>query len=474
MMRSPLVRSRIFAVGAHWSGIDLAEPQGESRLPAGAAQPVVAVPAGAAEPVVAAGCLATPRMITPRAEGVSRWYSATLPVRQVSAHLQGSGSVTVRAEPRGGSLALSAGSSFPGSRCGSRSPLLHRATIYSGSTFCSAASRSHAGVLTPVACAHGTVADSVSDAPAKTPRLAACSVILRSPRPSPRVVLRSHSPLLAKRPVSPLLAVRRSSAPPARDRMPASISASPKVPIAHASPCCTPRRTHRETGDISLSDVLGTSMTVVNDVLQGSTASTAKDPLALLLLSPRLAHRVRAPSPIRFVSASASSGYADVLVGTTSRQNVASVLVGSKAESQPLQPHKPQQHHTPFVVYTPKVPLRSTISGVGLTYANLSGACVQAQVQAPSEPVSRWEVPAARESSFLAEDASDARTPHMPPLSPSQRQAWRGTARASASRLQRASAAAPPAQDDGFSAKCIRLQQKLGVCCEDKNCVTSL
>jgi len=131
--------------------------------------------------------------------------------------------------------------------------------------------------------------------------------------------------------------------------------------------------------------------------------------------------------------------------------------VGSKAESQPLQPHKPQQHHTPFVVYTPKVPLRSTISGVGLTYANLSGACVQAQVQAPSEPVSRWEVPAARESSFLAEDASDARTPHMPPLSPSQRQAWRGTA-----------------QDDGFSAKCIRLQQKLGVCCEDKNCVTSL
>jgi len=474
MKQSSLVQSRVFAVGAHWSGIDLEEPQGESKLPAGSAQPVVAVPAGAAEPVVAAGCLASPCMITPRAEGVTRWYSATLPVRQVSAHLQGSGSVTIRAEPRGGSLALSAGSSFPGSRCGSRSPLMHRATIYSGSTFGSAASGLQTGVLTPVACAQGAVAHSESDASAKTPRLAARSVILRSPRLSHRVVLRAPSPLLAKTPVSPLLAVRRSSPPPARDRLAASISASPKFPIAHVSPWCTPRTTHRETGDISVSDMLGSSTTVVNDVLQGSTASTAKDPLALLLLTPRLAHRVRMPSPIRFVSAPPSSGHEDVLVVTTSRQDAASVVVGSEAESEPLRPHKPQHHHTPFVVYTPKVSFRRTIPGVGLTYANLSGACVQAQVQALSEPVSRLEVPAARESSFLSEDASDAWTPHMPPLSLSQRQAWRGTAQTSASRLQRASSAAPIAEDDGLSDKCIRLQQKLGVCCEDKNCVTSL
>lgn len=323
--------------------------------------------------------------------------------------------------------------------------------------------------------------------------------VLHSPSLPPRLSLRLPSPSFGHQsPVSfrrsPTIsspsAMRRHSAPAPRERLAASVlvrapTAQQKQIATAASgkrtdgtcggtPCGsprTPRTTLRAGCELVPLGTLGIGTRLLSDtVLEGPMArdcgiglgSTPCLPSPLFPM-PHVCPKITALPVPRIADARLlSPRFGDQKPRSMEPSSLREAMPGSLA--------------APVVIYTPRVPWQVGTDAPGLLKGTTQLASASSTSQARSQsPLSRPSK-AAVAGPELSVDAE------TPPSSPSLRAGWRSGRQRNSSVLQGLSSGrathaehrATFAEQIGFSEKCLSLQRKLGICCEDKQCVTSL
>lgn len=323
--------------------------------------------------------------------------------------------------------------------------------------------------------------------------------VLHSPSLPPRWPLRLPTPPSGHQtPVSfrccPTInspsAVRRHSAPAPRERLAASVlvrapTAQQKQIATAASgkradgtcggmPCRsprTPRTTLRADCELVPLGTPGAGTGLLSDtVLEGPMArdcgiglgSTPCLPSPLFPM-PRVCPKITAlPVPRTADARPVSPRFGD--------QKPRSVEPSSLREAMPC------SLAAPVVIYTPRVPWQVGTDAPGL----LKGTSQSASASSTSQ--ARSQSPLSRSSKAAVAGPELSVDGETPPSSPSLRAGWRSGRQRNSSLLQGVSSGraalaehrAAFAEQTGFSEKCLSLQRKLGICCEDKQCVTSL